>query len=837
MVYHFTFFVKFFVLFLVSTLVPGAFWSWAFPKEIKSVWQKSIMAIFIGFIFSLSWNFLLNTFVLNSLTINVLGCLVFAIIGYNAGKKRGYFASNELGNTLFFGLRICIIFAIVFVAFNLNSKWVIGGWDPGVYTNQGLSIANNSGFVKPVGFADANLTPSELRMISKTPDEMLSPSSGEEYRELLPGVRIDCETGDVSDLFFRNFPNFIAMLTHWGSVDFGFKANVFAGLMFVLIFFVLCYKRFGSFYSVSFCFLLFLHSLFLYHIKLPTTEVLQMTLFFGFVLLNSWRTNLFISVFSALVFFCAVTNRASFIGFGALYLFFVCLAKTTTNESKKDRFIFLGLTSLGLIGGLIYDIIYCTNTIVKISYVVDKLLIVALFAIIGSVLVTAFSNFFKTCLVKLFSVFENRRNGYVVASLLMLITVLITAVVYYKSDYLAHQIRMLVSYFGVLPLLFAFAGMFFMLFDPQVNMYAKSTIVFLILVSVVTFSNQYVANLYPWAARRYVTYTLPLLIQSAVYFPYLLWRSKKVFQRVLSVLFILVMCIPQAKSAGTVFMHSEYRGIMAKLAKLDNKLDDDAVILVDDHRFATPLMYIYGHKVMDNSLIISKVCDEKSAEKYYNLLRKMHDNGYTLYFLKTKNLSEEPCFPFEVELSNVWHSTEFETTEVIHGEDQSEFEYRYFAIEPSLYKVFEIPDYKLNSMLTNYIDVGSDFDFLNIESGLYDREVSDGQSVRWTSDCAKLLILFENTNQPAIIKVNYILHHRPVPISEILYSVNGTKVSVVSSSTNSNEITDSLKVDRSVLLHTNILEIVVDPFVPQDISGGMDDRKLGIMLDSIEISN
>jgi len=837
MVYHFTFFIKFFVLFLISTLVPGAFWSWAFPKEIKSVWQKSIIAIFIGFIFSLSWNFLLNTFFLNSLTINVLGCFVFAIIGYNAGKKRGCFASNELGNTLFFGLRICIIFAIVFVSFNLNSKWVIGGWDPGVYTNQGLNIANNSGFVKPVGFADANLTSDELRMISKTPDEMLSPSSGEEYRELLPGVRIDCETGDVSDLFFRNFPNFIAMLTHWGSVDFGFKANVFAGLMFVLIFFVLCYKRFGFFYSVAFCFMLFLHSLFLYHIKLPTTEVLQMTLFFGFVLLNSWRTNLFISVFSALTFFCAVTNRASFIAFGSLYLFFVCLAKTTTDESKKDRLIFLVLTSLGLICGYIYDIIYSSNTISKISYVLDKLLLVALVSIIGSIIVTAFSSFFKKYLMKLISVFENRRNGYITASILMLITVLIMFFVYNKSDYLAHQIRMLVSYFGVLPLLFAFAGIFFMLFDPKVSIYAKGTVIFLILVSVVTFSNQYVANLYPWAVRRYVTYSLPLLIQSSIYFPYILWRSKKVFLRVLSVIFILAICLPQAKSAVRVLIHSEYRGIMTRLDQLDNELDENALILVDDHRFATPLMYIYGHKVMDNTLLVSKVCDEKSAKRYYDLLKKMYDNGCSVYFLKTKYLADGPIFPFDMELSNIWHSAEFETTEVVHGENQKVFEYRYFAIEPSLYKIIDFPEYKLNSMSTNYIDVGKDFDFLNIESGLYDSELSDGKSVRWTSGCAKLLIPVENINQAASLKVNYILQHRPVPISEIIYRVNGTQVSEFSSSTNSNEITDSFQVDASILLHTNILEIIVDTFIPQDINGGMDKRKLGIMLDSIEISN
>jgi hypothetical protein len=837
MVYNFTFLIRFFVLFIVNILLPGIFWSWAFPKDIKSIWQKGVIAIFIGFIFSLSLSFLFNTLCLNSLTVNVLGSLVFALSGYNIGYKRGYFSSHELEHTLFSGLRISIVFVLIFLFFNLNSQWIMGGWDPGIYTNQGLNIANKNGFVQPVGFEDDDLMSDEILMISKVPDEMVSPIPGEEYRELLPGVRIDVEKGDVSNLFFRNFPSFIGMLSNWGLVDFGLKANVFAGLMTVLIFIVLAYRMFGSFYSVAFCLMLFFHSLFLYHIKLPTTEVLQMALFFGFVLLNSWRTNLFISVFSALIFFCAVTNRAGFIAFGSLYLFFVCLAKTTTDESRKERFTFLVLTCLGLICGLIYDIIYSSNTIIKLNYVLDKLFMVALASIIGSVIVTAFSNFFKIYLLKLVDVFENRKNGYITACLLILATIVITFFVYNKSDYPANQIKMLISYFGMVTLLFVFAGMFFMLFDPKTNIYAKTTVVFLIVVSIVTFSNQYVANLYPWAVRRYVTYTLPLIILSAIYLPCVLWRSKKVFPRVLAVMFIFVICISQARSTFKVLIHSEYRGILVKLEELDNELDDESLILVDDHRFATPLMYIYGHKVMDNALLVSKVCDENSANRYYNLLKKMHDRGHSVYFFTTKHLSKEPSFPFEIVLSNIWNSAEFETTEVVHGENQKAFEYKSFAISPSLYKIVDFPEYKLNSLSMKYIDVGKDFDFLNIESGLYDSELSDGKTVRWTSDCAKILIPVENTNHAANIKVNYILKHRPVPVKEIIYRVNGARVSAVAGSTNVNEISDSFQVEPSVLLYTNILEIIVDPFVPRSVTGSMDNRKLGIMLDSIEISN
>ncbi len=837
MVYNFTFLIRFFVLFIVSILLPGIFWSWAIPKDIKTIWQKSIIAIFIGFIFALSWSFLLNTLGLNSLTVNVLGSLVFAISGYNIGHKRAAFSPHELECTMFSGLRISIVFVLIFLFFNLNSQWIMGGWDPGLYINQGLNIAAKSGFVQPVGFEDDNLTQDEILMISKTPDEMIFSSYDEYYRELLPGVRIDIEKGDVSNLFFRNFPSFIAMLSNWGLSDFGLKANVFAGLMSVLVFFVLLYIVFGTFYSVAFCLILFLHSLFIYHTKLPTTEVFQMALFFGFVLLNFCRANRFISFFSALILFCAVTNRGSFIAFGSLYLFFVCLAKTTTDESRKERFTFLVLTCLGLICGLIYDMIYSSNTIIKLNYVLDKLFMVALLSIIGSVIVTVFSSFFKTYLLKLVDVFENRKKGYIAACLLMLATVFIVSFVYNKSDYPANQIKMFISYFGMVTLFFAFAGMFFMLFDPKVNIYVKATVVFLIVVSVATFSNQYVANLYPWAIRRYVTYTLPLIILSAIYLPYVLWRSKKVLSRVLAVIFILVICISQAKSSARVLIHSEYRGILAKLEELDNELDDKSLILVDDHRFATPLMYIYGHKVMDNALLVSKVCDENSAKRYYNLLKKMHDKGHSVYFLTTEYLSKDPSFPFGIVLSNIWNSADFETTEVVHGKNQKSFEYRYFAISPSLYKIVDFPEYKLTGTPLNYIDVGKDFDFLNIESGLYDSELSDGKTVRWTSDCARLLIPVESTNQTVNIRVNYILKHRPVPVKEIIYRVNGERVSSVAGFTNVNQISDSFQLEPSVLLYTNILEIVVDPFVPRSVSGSMDNRKLGIMLDSIEISN
>jgi hypothetical protein len=835
MAYHFTSFITFFVLLLMNTLVPGAFWSWAFPKDIKSIWQKSIIAIFIGFIFSLCWSFLLNTLCLNSLTVNVLGSLVFAISGYNIGKKRGCFSSKELGNTLFYGLRISILFSIIFLVFNVNSEWLPGGWDPGIYTNQGISTARNNGFDNVQSLSNLNLTTDELFMISKVPNEM-SNSNIDGYRELLPGVRLDIQTGETSNLFFRNYPNFISMLIKWGAVDFGFKANVFAGLLFLLVFFVLCYRSFGSFYSLAFCAVLLLHSLFLYHIKLPTTEVLQMTLFFGFVLINSWKTNLFFSVFSGLIFFCTVTNRASFIGFGSIYLFFVCFAKSATTVKMRDNFLFLAFSVTGLVGGLIYDIIYCGNTVVKLSYVFDKLLIVSIVSVFASIVVISCSKFVKIYSEKILLFFENRKNGYIFASILMVVTVVVMLVVYSTSDYLGHQIKMLISYFGFIPLIFAFGGIYFMLFDPKVNLYVKVTVIFLILISVITFANQYVANLYPWAARRYVTYTLPLLILSAIYLPYILWSKNTTVFKVMSVLCLLAICVPQMKTVSKVFMESEYRGVANQLETLNSQIKDKAVILVDDHRFATPLMYVYGHKVIDNKLLVSRVKDAKSAKQYYDLLKKIKESGNTLYFLNTSHGANAPSMPFDISNSNVWNASEFETTEVVHGKDQKTFEYKYLTFEPYLYEVVDIPEYKLKEMSTGYIDIGESFDFFNIKSGLYDSEVSDGNTVRWTSECAELLFPVENINQPVSVNINYTVMHRPIAIKSISYKVNNIEMNDVVGTTNYNMITDSFKIETYVLLQTNIIEMTIDTFVPKSTNGSSDSRKLGVMLESIEVS-
>ena len=833
MVYNFTFFIKFFVLFAVSILLPGTFWSWALPKDIKSTWQKSVVSIIIGFIFCLCWSFFLNTLVINKMVINILGCLCVSSLGYSLGKKKTTFSEKDLGDTLFFGLRISIILSIVFLVFNLNSQWILGGWDPGVYTNQGVSVAQNDGFPPPVSFADDELSHEQLLMISKVPDEM-SRSGIENYREILPGVRIDTQTGEISNLFLRNFPNFISMLIKWGSVEIGFKANVFAGLLFVLIFSVLCYRKFGSFYSIAVCSLLFLHSLFLYHIKLPTTEVLQMTLFFGFVLINSWKTNLFTSIVSGMLFFCAVANRASFIGLGSIYLVFVCLSKTVTDEKLKDRLIFLGFTILGLSSGLIYDIVLCPDTVVKLHYIFSKLIFVSIFSITASLFVTLGSDVFKPFVENILFFLENKRVRYGLICSLMLLTLAFLLYSYFSSDYLHNQIRMLVSYFGIVATTFAFAGLFFMLFDIK-NLYAKLTIVFLILVSVVTFTNQYVANLYPWAARRYVTYTLPLLIQAAIYLPYVFWRTKKVAFRAISIVLLLMICLPQLKTTKQVFMGAEYRGIHAKLRELHEVFDSDkALILVDDHRFATPLIYTYGHKAIDNRVIISSIVDEKGINKYYDLLKAWQEHGNTLYFLKTTG-NTKPYLPFECSLSNVWSSGSFKTTEVVHGRNQDRFEYKETEVELSLYEVLELPDYILKQMTSCGIDVGSEFDFLNIRSGMFDREKSDGNTVRWTSDVAELIIISDG-NDNILIKVNYIVKHRPVELKHISYVMNNKDIIDVVSSTNSNDIVvDTFKVDYSSLSNTNVLRIIVDTFVPSKIDGSADKRKLGIMLDSVDI--
>jgi hypothetical protein len=833
MVYGFTFFIKFFVLFAVSILLPGVFWSWALPKEIKSTWQRSVVSIIIGFIFCLCWSFFLNTLVINKMVINLLGCLCVSILGYNLGKKKNAFSEKDLGDTLFFGFRISIILSLFFLIFNLNSQWILGGWDPGVYTNQGVSVANNNGFTPPISFSDDELTHDQLLMISKVPDEM-SNSGVENYRELLPGVRIDTKTGDISNLFLRNFSNFISILIKWGSVELGFKANLFAGILFILIFSVLCYRKFGYFFAISCCSVLSLHSLFLYHIKLPTTEVLQMTLFFGFVLLNSWKTNLFTSIISGMIFFCAVANRASFIGLGSIYLFFVCLSKTVTDEKLKDRYVFLGLTILGLSSGLIYDIVLCPDTIVKLHYVFSKLLFVSIISIAASLVVTYFADMFKPFVEKLLSYLDNKKVRYGLACSLMLLTLAFILWFYFTSDYLHNQIRMLVSYFGIAATIFAFAGLFFMLFDIK-NLYAKLTVVFLILVSVVTFANQYVANLYPWAARRYVTYTLPLLIMASIYFPYVLWRTKKVGLRAVSIILILIICVPQLKTTKQVFMGTEYRGIYAKLSELNKVIDSDkALIIVDDHRFATPLIYTYGHKAVDNRVITSSIVDEEGIKKYYDLLKTWQGHGNTLYFLKTTLVSVDSYVPFECSLSNVWSSS-FKTSEVVHGQNQNRFEYKEIEFEPSLYEVVELPEYALKQIKFFGVDIGSEFDFLNIRSGVYEREISDGHTVRWTSDVAEFVITYGG-NADLLVRISYTVKHRPVELKHISYMVNNKNITDVISSTNANDvIVDAFRVDSSCLTNTNVLSITSDTFIPNEIDGSADKRKLGIMLDSIDI--
>jgi hypothetical protein len=395
---------------------------------------------------------------------------------------------------------------------------------------------------------------------------------------------------------------------------------------------------------------------------------------------------------------------------------------------------------------------------------------------------------------------------------------------------------MLVSYFGFIPLIFAFAGIYFMLFDPRVSLYVKVTVIFLILISVVTFSNQYVANLYPWAARRYVTYTLPLLIQSAIYFPYILWSKNKTVFKVISILCLLLICVPQMKTASRVFMDSEFRGVANQLEILDSEIKDKAVILVDDHRFATPLMYVYGHKVIDNKLLVSRVKDEKSVKQYYDLLKKLKESGNTLYFLNTSYGANAPSTPFNISISNVWNASECETTEVVHGKDQKTFEYRYLAFEPSLYEVVDIPEYKLKEMSADHIDIGESFDFLNIRSGLYDSEISDGKMVRWTSDCAELIVPNEDTDNSISVNINYIVMHRPVPVKNILYTVNDVEIVDVWCSTNYNMITDSFQIEASTLLPTNIIRMTVDAFVPKSTNGSSDSRKLGVMLESIDVS-
>ena len=157
-----------------------------------------------------------------------------------------------------------------------RGEWVLGGWDPGIYVNQGVSLephrqpAVRAGSLFSPDLATVKSPCSRGRRIPTWKPIPLSPWIG------APGLQ---------PFFFPGTPSLIALLYRCGGLRAATRVNDFAGILAALVFAAaalgLMRRGPGAFFALA---ALVAQPLWLYHAHFPTSEMLQLLLLSGLAL-------------------------------------------------------------------------------------------------------------------------------------------------------------------------------------------------------------------------------------------------------------------------------------------------------------------------------------------------------------------------------------------------------------------------------------------------------------------------------------------------------------------------------------------------------------------------
>lgn len=571
----------------------------------------------------------------------------------------------------------------VAVALPLRSEWLAGGWDPGIYQNNAVSIAQRNGI--------GPLKDSIYAALKVHERELFSIAEGS-YREVFPGVPIRMEDGFLPVYFFHLTSVCGAWLYRLGGLELLNRMPV----VFAFLGLLPAYVMFGALglHGVSrgagvlfWC----LSPLWWYHQAIPTSEMLQLFLFCSAIFLyaQAMEAGRTLPIFIALALFAGTANRFDFPVFAGLLLMIAAWGETLAGNPGRMRRIYLCFTALAL--GIIWDLVFAQVTISRLQEKDHVLWVVlvpfALTALAGFFLVRRpFSPSMEHTVHK-----SLRIVGAVCAlggmALIAGLSMEATRDIWFKmfgdtpviGGFVLRFYRLL-SFHGP-GLFFAVAFGAFLMASHGQKQYAKLTFVVFGL-GVIVFAlllHGGIAALYPWALRRYFVYLVPFMALILSYLTLRLFEKWENGRRVwvfivgTLVVFALVDGIRHSRDA---FRVGDYKGMSAFIAFLNDHIQDGDVVVADDPRWGTPLLLVHGRDMLNGKLL----WESRSAEyrsDYLHVLNRILDQGQRRVLWLTSTPSATDIYKTEfISMQPLLEGLVFHYPTVIHSNRAGAFSQR-----------------------------------------------------------------------------------------------------------------------------------------------------------------
>ena len=717
-----------------------------------------------------------------------------------------------------------------------QGEWIVGGWDPGTYVVQGGWVSRTGTF-RPA--PDPLFSDIQVEELPALAPQVLN------YMEGMPGFPLDPRTRAFVPFFFRLMPSLTAVLDRCGGLRAATRVNLWAGALAasMLLLFVTVALR-DRFTVAAAGLLTLLHPVWLYHLRFPTTELLQQALFFATATLAAVRRETPAARWlMALTLFALVSLHISMALFAALLL--AALAWADLDDPDRAGVLRArGLQGAGVLGGVAFNLVSVPVTVERLGAIMIPLLGLAILLLLTALGVDAAGCWPRG---RRLAGWGGRLALWGLLAAASLASLLALAGRPERFVLLRGDIRAILPYLSPWLVLAALPGLLAFRKTATTGRVAgrvaRAMIFVLVAATGMTLWESAITPLYPWATRRYVAFTLPLL---GILAAESLARLRDVIRqrsigRLASTLALAALVLIPAGRIRRAWCLTEYDGLSTQLAAVALRTERRDVIVADRFRYGIPLRFLHGYAVLNGELL-RELTGPDAIRFTTGILHRLHEAGWRIRFLTS---TDEGMAVFPFMLHDVWPDWESDTFTLrelrhdVHIRDYVPIRLdRRFALHTWYPSNRDWLDDSPARRPAGEVDIGSLADAWFVVAGFHGREQTDDGSVnvRWTGRQAVLALPRPPAGQGMTIELDYIDRHRPpFPDGErVTLALNGRLIATaIESEDHAHRLSARIPADWFADLDRPRLIVHVPTWSPAAATGGADPRELGVMLDRL----
>ena len=548
---------------------------------------------------------------------------------------------------------------LVLLAVPDRGEWLLGSWDPGVYVNEAVVVERTGTFHPPDSFFHDSLAPHEQLHFTRL---------GLRRHERFPGVVVDAESQAFSFTFFRLTPAVFASMLRAGGMPLLHRANAVLGLLVLLSFSAFVVRVLSPAGAAFSLLMLVTQPVWIYHTHVPVSEMLQVyllcSLFFLLPHIKQHRSVFFLGL---LMLASMTVNRFSFMPFAGLLAVSLALVEFREQEGSRKVGVHLGFC-LAVIAGAIVDLGLSPTSF--LSWGIGPLIIIATGFLFTAALLIDLVSLRKV--MGRFRPWILRAAG---VTTVVLLAVLFTRkrLVPMRKD--SDNPARLLPFLGLVPVLFSVGGAARVaLHWRRENRALKGILIFLLVATAGLLFRKNIADLYPWATRRYFPFTVPLVALLGGYFLAWLWQwgSAPRTGRVLACLAFALSTFVHGTTIRAAWEHTDFNGVSDLLEQISAQVDAGDVIVADHPRWGTPLALLYGKQVLNGQPLWRDNSGRKAAAAF-RALERIAADGTRVHLLTSSDRGTD-IYPVRVKTEEkVWSSGPVTLGEIVHHPKASRF--------------------------------------------------------------------------------------------------------------------------------------------------------------------